>query len=130
MPFEPGFRVYYIADMEGMGSVVNIREVIAGNEGERYRNLSSTDYWNFYRGVLTDEVNACIAGARSVGARSFVVNEGHGGNLSANVLPWQLDPDAILIADVFRKTTLTTPPRIIAACKRRFRLHDILQGDA
>lgn len=97
VPFEPGFRVYYIVDMEGMGSVVNIREVIAGNEGERYKDRTSTDYWNFYRGLLTDEVNASIAGARSVGARSFVVNEGHGGNLFANVLPWQLDPDAILI---------------------------------
>ena len=97
VPFEAGFRVYYIVDMEGMGSVVNIREVIAGNEGERYKDRSSTDYWNFYRGLLTDEVNASIAGARSSGARSFVVNEGHGGNLFANVLPWQLDPDAILI---------------------------------
>jgi hypothetical protein len=35
VPFEPGFRVYYIPDMEGMGSVVSIREVIAGNEGPR-----------------------------------------------------------------------------------------------
>src|SRR5687768_15804865 len=97
VPFEPGFRVYYIVDMEGMGSVVNIREVIAGNEGERYKDRSSTDYWNFYRGLLTDEVNASITGARAAGARSFIVNEGHGGNLFANVLPWQLDPDAILI---------------------------------
>src|SRR5688500_14396485 len=97
VPFEPGFRVYYIVDMEGMGSVVNIREVIAGNEGERYKDRTSTDYWNFYRGLLTDEVNASITGARSVGARSFVVNEGHGGNMFANVLPWELDPDAILI---------------------------------
>jgi len=31
------------------------------------------------------------------GARSFVVNEGHGGNLFANVLPWDLDTAAILI---------------------------------
>jgi D-amino peptidase len=108
VPFEPGFRVYYIADMEGMGSVVNIREVIAGNEGERYKNLSSTDYWNFYRGVLTDEVNACIVGARSVGARSFVVNEGHGGNLFANVLPWQLDPDAILIRGYPKPLVMST----------------------
>jgi D-amino peptidase len=108
VPFEPGFRVYYIVDMEGMGSVVNIREVIAGNEGERYKDRTSTDYWNFYRGLLTDEVNASISGARSVGARSFVVNEGHGGNLFANVLPWQLDPDAILIRGYPKPLVMST----------------------
>lgn len=108
VPFEPGFRVYYIVDMEGMGSVVNIREVIAGNEGERYRDRSSTDYWNFYRGLLTDEVNASIAGARSSGARSFIVNEGHGGNLFANVLPWQLDPEAILVRGYPKPLVMST----------------------
>lgn len=108
VPFEPGFRVYYIVDMEGMGSVVNIREVIAGNEGERYKDRSSTDYWNFYRGLLTDEVNASIAGARTAGARSFVVNEGHGGNLFANVLPWQLDADAILIRGYPKPLVMST----------------------
>jgi D-amino peptidase len=108
VPFEAGFRVYYIVDMEGMGSVVNIREVIAGNEGERYKDRTSTDYWNFYRGLLTDEVNASIAGARSAGARSFVVNEGHGGNLFANVLPWQLDPDAILIRGYPKPLVMST----------------------
>ncbi|HUP89581.1 MAG TPA: M55 family metallopeptidase [Longimicrobiales bacterium] len=97
VPFEPGFRVYYIVDMEGMGSVVSIREVIAGNEGERYKNLSSRDYWEHYRSLLTDEVNAAIAGSRLGGAKSFVVNEGHGGNLFANILPWELDPTALLI---------------------------------
>jgi len=108
VPFEPGFRVYYIVDMEGMGSVVSIREVIAGNEGERYKDRTSTDYWNFYRGLLTDEVNASIAGARLAGARSFVVNEGHGGNLFANVLPWQLDPDAILIRGYPKPLVMST----------------------
>jgi D-amino peptidase len=108
VPFEPGFRVYYIVDMEGMGSVVNIREVIAGNEGERYKDRTSTDYWNFYRGLLTDEVNASIAGARTAGARSFIVNEGHGGNLFANVLPWQLDPDAILIRGYPKPLVMST----------------------
>jgi D-amino peptidase len=108
VPFEAGFRIYYIVDMEGMGSAVNIREVIAGNEGERYKDRSSTDYWNFYRGLLTDEVNASIAGARSAGARSFVVNEGHGGNLFANVLPWQLDPDAILIRGYPKPLVMST----------------------
>ena len=61
VPFEPGFRVYFIVDMEGMGSAVHTREVIAGNEGERYRSLTGPDYWDHYRGLLTDEVNAAIA---------------------------------------------------------------------
>lgn len=97
VPSEPGFRVYIIPDMEGMGSAVDIHEVIAGNEGERYKDLTSPDYWDHFRSLLTQEVNATIRGARRAGARSFVVNEGHGGNMFANVLPWELDSTAILI---------------------------------
>ena len=97
VPFEPGFRVFIVPDMEGMGSVVNIWEIIAGKEGERYRDRTSTDYWQHYRLLVTEEVNAVIRGARSAGARSFVVNEGHGGNMFANVLPWELDQEALLI---------------------------------
>jgi D-amino peptidase len=108
VPFEPGFRVYFIVDMEGMGSAVSMREVIAGNEGDRYRDRTGPDYWNHYRGLLTDEVNAAIAGARSAGARSFIVNEGHGGNLFANILPWQLDQDAILIRGYPKPMVMST----------------------
>ena len=97
LPQQAGFRVFIVPDMEGMGSAVDIHEVIAGNEGEQYRNLSSPDYWDRYRLLLTQEVNATIRGARLAGARSFVVNEGHGGNLFANVLPWDLDTAAILV---------------------------------
>ena len=97
LPHEPGFRVFIVPDMEGMGSAVDIHEVIAGNEGERYKELTSPDYWDRFRLLLTREVNATIRGARSAGARSFVVNEGHGGNLFANVLPWDLDSSAILV---------------------------------
>jgi D-amino peptidase len=97
IPHESGFRVFLVPDMEGMGSAVDIHEVIAGNEGERYKELTSPDYWDRFRLLLTREVNAAIRGARSAGARSFVVNEGHGGNLFANVLPWELDSSAILV---------------------------------
>jgi D-amino peptidase len=89
--------VLIVPDMEGMGSAVDIHEVIAGNEGEQYRTLTSDDYWNRFRGLLTQEVNAVITGARGAGAGSFVVTEGHGGNLFANVLPWDLDTAAILV---------------------------------
>ena len=97
IPRESGFRVFIVPDMEGMGSAVDIREVIAGNEGERYKELTSPDYWDRFRLLLTREVNATIRGARLAGARSFVVNEGHGGNLFANVIPWELDSSAILV---------------------------------
>jgi D-amino peptidase len=96
-PDAGAFRVLIIPDMEGMGSAVDIHEVIAGNEGEQYRTLTSDDYWQRFRALLTQEVNAVITGARGAGARSFVVNEGHGGNLFANVLPWDLDTAAILV---------------------------------
>ena len=97
VPHEAGFRVFIVPDMEGMGSAVDIHEVIAGNEGERYRDLTGPDYWDRFRSLLTQEVNAVIRGARGAGARSFVVNEGHGGNMFANVLPWDLDTAATLI---------------------------------
>jgi D-amino peptidase len=108
VPFEPGFRVFLVPDMEGMGSTVDSREVLAGNEGEAYRDRSSPDYWDRYRGLLTEEVNATIAGARAAGAASFVVNEGHGGNLFANVLPWDLDTAAILVRGFPKPLVMTT----------------------
>jgi D-amino peptidase len=97
IPQESGFRVFIVPDMEGMGSAVDIHEVIAGNEAPRYKDLTGPDYWDRFRLLLTKEVNATIRGARLAGARSFVVNEGHGGNLFANVLPDQLDSSAILV---------------------------------
>ena len=97
IPHEAGFRVFIVPDMEGMGSAVDSREILAGNEGAAYKDRSSPDYWEHFRSLLTQEVNATIKGARAGGAASFVVNEGHGGNLFANVLPWELDSSAILI---------------------------------
>src|SRR3954452_15167645 len=70
IPHEAGFRVFIVPDMEGMGSAVDIHEVIAGNEGERYKELTGPDYWERFRLLLTLEVNATIRGARSAGARS------------------------------------------------------------
>jgi phage-related protein len=42
---------------------------------------------------------------------------------------YRIDPDAILIADVFQKTTRQTPPRVIADCKRRLRMYDALSRE-
>ena len=37
-----------------------------------------------------------------------------------------VDPDAIVILDVFSKTTRQTPERVIRDCQRRLRLYDAL----
>ncbi|HEX6694009.1 MAG TPA: M55 family metallopeptidase [Longimicrobiales bacterium] len=108
IPFEPGFRVYIVPDMEGMGTVVKNAETVAGNEGPRFVGSGGPDYWDHYRSLYTAEVNAVIAGARSSGARSFVVNEGHGANMFASILPWELDPDAQLIRGFPRPNVMST----------------------
>jgi D-amino peptidase len=108
IPAQPGFRVYVLVDMEGMGSAVKSQEVIAGNEGPAYRDRTGPDYWEHYRSMLTEETNAAIRGARAAGAQSFVVNEGHGGNRFANLLPWALDQEAILIRGYPRPMVMST----------------------
>lgn len=37
---------------------------------------------------------------------------------------YQIDPDAIVILEVFRKTSQQTPPRVIEDCKRRLRNYE------
>lgn len=108
VPPQPAPRVYLLVDMEGMGSAVKSQEVIAGNEGPAYRDRTGPDYWEHYREMLTAETNAAIRGAREAGARSFVVNEGHGGNRFANLLPWALDQEAILIRGYPRPMVMST----------------------
>lgn len=39
---------------------------------------------------------------------------------------YRIDRDAILVADVFPKTTAATPVHIIRACRQRFRAYDQL----
>src|SRR5580765_7799456 len=36
----------------------------------------------------------------------------------------RLDPDAVIIAEVFHKTTRTTPRHVIEMCRRRLRVYD------
>lgn len=38
---------------------------------------------------------------------------------------YRTDPDAIVIVEVFRKTTTATPKRVIERCQRRLRLYDV-----
>ena len=37
---------------------------------------------------------------------------------------YRIDVDAIVVADVFQKTTQQTPVRVITDCARRLRLYD------
>lgn len=39
-------------------------------------------------------------------------------------LVYRIDADAIVIADVFQKTTAQTPAHVISDCRRRLRLYD------
>jgi hypothetical protein len=40
------------------------------------------------------------------------------------------DPDAIVILDIFKKKTRTTPPKVLEACQRRLAAYDRLgEGD-
>ena len=97
-----GFTVYIIGDMEGLAGAVRnateMRPVARGGTPEHER----------FRQELTDEVNAVIAGARSAGATQFVVNDGHGGTLFRNVLPDELDPEAILIRGYPKPIVMST----------------------
>jgi len=108
IPSQAGYRVYLLVDMEGMGTAVKSQEVIAGNEGPAYAERTGPDYWAHYRAMLTEETNAAIRGARAAGAQAFVVNEGHGGNRFANLLPWALDQEAILIRGYPRPMVMST----------------------
>jgi D-amino peptidase len=111
IPAPDGFRLFITTDMEGMASIVANRDIIAGNETQANRDRpgsTSPDYWTYWRDLFTREVNAVIAGARRGGARSFVVNEGHGGNLFANILPWSLDTAAVLVRGWPKPLVMTT----------------------
>ncbi|MCL5734450.1 MAG: type II toxin-antitoxin system RelE/ParE family toxin [Actinobacteria bacterium] len=44
-------------------------------------------------------------------------------------LVYRLDPEVIIIAAVFRKTTRATPHPVIQTCRRRFRAYDSLRTD-
>ncbi len=42
---------------------------------------------------------------------------------------YRIDSDAIVIADVFQKTTQKTPKRAIENCQRRLKLYDLSSGE-
>lgn len=44
-------------------------------------------------------------------------------------LVYRLDADAVVVVDVFQKTTSQTPARVIAECARALRQYDRLSGE-
>jgi len=40
---------------------------------------------------------------------------------------YRTDPDAVLLLDVFAKSTRTTPDRVITECQRRLKLYDEIE---
>lgn len=78
-------KIYISVDMEGITGVNTFKDCRPGNE----------DYTRF-RKIMTQEINAVIAGAKEAGAKEFVVNDAHG--TMTNILIEELDPAARLIS--------------------------------
>ena len=70
-------KIFISSDMEGTAGVVDWEQVRPG--GAQY---------DYYVGLLTEEINAAIEGAREAGALEFLVNDSHG--RMANLLPTAL----------------------------------------
>ena len=74
-------KIFISSDMEGTAGVVDWNQCIAGNP----------DY-NYYRGLLTKEINASIEGAMAAGATEFLLNDSH--SAMHNIFPDQLAGNA------------------------------------
>ncbi|MGC8862301.1 MAG: M55 family metallopeptidase [Armatimonadota bacterium] len=82
-------RIYILADLEGVGGVVNKTQTFAG--GAAYEKA---------REWLTREINAAVQGALAGGAKEIVVLDGHGANNAVNFLYEDLHPGATYIQGV------------------------------
>ena len=58
----------------------------------------------------------------AVGARCHELRVGDEGVTWRIV--YRIDPDAIVIADVFAKKTAQTPPAVLEACRKRLKEYD------
>jgi D-amino peptidase len=82
----PGLKVFISVDFEGVCGVINWDETSEGGP----------DY-GMFRGLMTQEANAAIAGAAAAGATEILVRDAHGSG--RNILPELLDPRARLLRD-------------------------------
>jgi D-amino peptidase len=74
-------KIFISSDMEGTAGVVDWNQCIAGNPEYQY-----------YRGLLQNEVNASIRGAQAAGASEFLLNDSH--SAMQNMLPDKLEGNA------------------------------------
>jgi len=77
-------KVFISADIEGVAGIVSPAQ----------GQPSNMEYERVHR-LMTDEVNAAMAGAFDGGASSVLVNDGHGPQI--NLIAEQLDPRAELL---------------------------------
>ena len=81
-----GLKIFISVDMEGITGVANWEDVM--RDGKDY---------DYFRKIMTREVNAAIEGALAAGATEIVVRDSHGS--ARNLLPELLDEHARLIRD-------------------------------
>lgn len=86
-------RVYVVTDMEGLCGVTEWSQVMIDHNSSLYQES---------RRLLTEEVNACVAGCMAGGATEVHVLDGHGGGF--NFIPELLHPDGIYITGPNRPT--------------------------
>ncbi len=82
-------KIYISSDMEGTAGVVDWDHVRPG-----------TNDYEYYVGLLTNEINAAIEGAIEAGADEFVVNDSHG--RMANLRPGALAGRASYLSGRFK----------------------------
>ncbi len=77
-------KIFISADMEGITGVIHWDET--GNANPDYQ---------YFRKIMTQEVNAAIQGIRSVAEADIIVRDAHGSAL--NIIPDLLDKNALLL---------------------------------
>jgi D-amino peptidase len=98
LPLEPGYRVYIVAAMSGMGTAVDARELSPPVDGAPLSaTVNNADYETRFRSLFTQEANAAVHGARLAGAGSIVVSDAHPANNFGSILPWEIDSLATLV---------------------------------
>jgi len=85
-------RIYISSDMEGTAGVVDWSQCLPGRPE-----------YDYYVGLLTDEINAAIAGAMDAGVTEFLVNDAH--SRMANLRPASLAGRARYLSGRFSRCT-------------------------
>ncbi len=78
------FKVFISVDMEGISGVVDWSDV-GGTEGD----------YQYFRKIMTKEVNAAVEGALDAGATEILIRDSH--NTARNILIDELNPEATLL---------------------------------